>query len=359
MSASVAASTASTGHGEAFLDRLSEVCADRGADALAARLAGLRDFLAEDLDAVEAALRSLSIAPPPTGAAITHTFGAAGKRLRPVCVALAARVGEGLRGNAYELAVAVELVHNATLLHDDVVDLGDRRRGVPTARVVYGNAASIFAGDWLLTDALERIVLVNIEGLLPRMLRVLKAMLDAESLQLAARGHLTKPMTLADYFRIIEGKTASLFGWALYAGGRAGGSTPDVCSALEEYGNAMGVAFQIVDDVLDLSADEAELGKSLLTDLREGMLTHPVLVALERLPHLHGLLTQARAEESLSPELGERIARSVRDSGALAASLAVAEERSRSAIACLERVPDGVSKAALAALAAGAVHRTR
>ncbi|MDB4998048.1 MAG: Octaprenyl diphosphate synthase [Myxococcaceae bacterium] len=355
-------SAAAASTGESFLGRLSEVCADRGADVLAMRLAGLRDYLAEDLDAVERALASIDRAPPPTGSAIAHTFGVAGKRLRPLCVALAARVGSGLSGNAYELAVAVELVHNATLLHDDVVDLGDRRRGLPTARLVYGNAASIFAGDWLLTDALERIAAVSIEGLLPRMLRVLKQMLDAESIQLAARGATggaSTPMTMADYFRIVEGKTASLFGWALYAGGRAGGCEPAVCSALEAYGHAMGVAFQLVDDVLDMSADEAELGKALLTDVREGMLTHPVLVALERVPRLGALLAEARAVESLSPELGSTIARAVRDSGALSTSLAAASDFSARAIACLDDVPDGVSKAALAALAAGAVHRTR
>jgi octaprenyl-diphosphate synthase len=348
-----------TPSGQAFLHRLSEVCADRGDGALAARLAGLRDYLAEDLDAVEAALAAIELAPPPTGSAIAHAFGAAGKRLRPACVALAARVGHGLTGDAYQLAVAVELVHNATLLHDDVVDLGDRRRGLPTARMVYGNAASIFAGDWLLTDALERIVTVSIDGLLPRMLRVLKAMLDAESIQLAARGCVPNPMTMRDYFRIVEGKTASLFGWALYAGGRAGGCDPEVCGALEDYGHAMGVAFQIVDDVLDLTADETELGKSLLTDVREGMLTHPVLVALERVPHLRAMLDEARAAESLSPEVGARIARNVRDSGALESSLAAASEISRQAIACLAVVPDCASRAALSALAAGAIHRTR
>jgi octaprenyl-diphosphate synthase len=250
-------------------------------------------------------------------------------------------------------------VHNATLLHDDVVDLGDRRRGLPTARLVYGNAASIFAGDWLLTDALERIASVSVDGLLPRMLRVLKQMLDAESIQLAARGRIASPMTMADYFRIVSGKTASLFGWALYAGGRAGGSSPEICTALEAYGHAMGVAFQIVDDVLDMSADEAELGKALLTDVREGMLTHPVLVALDRQPDLAAMLAEARAAESLSPELGARIAAAVRAAGALEISLATASEFSAQAIACLGVVPEGVSKTALGALAAAAVHRTR
>jgi octaprenyl-diphosphate synthase len=355
----MSAAASSTVRSEAFLDRLSAVCADRGADALASRLAGLRDYLGEDLDAVEHALATVDLAPAPTGSAITHTFGAAGKRLRPLCVALAARVGSGLTGNGYELAVAVELVHNATLLHDDVVDLGDRRRGLPTARLVYGNAASIFAGDWLLTDALERIASVSVDGLLPRMLRVLKQMLDAESIQLAARGRIASPMTMADYFRIVSGKTASLFGWALYAGGRAGGSSPEICTALEAYGHAMGVAFQIVDDVLDMSADEAELGKALLTDVREGMLTHPVLVALDRQPDLAAMLAEARAAESLSPELGARIAAAVRAAGALEISLATASEFSAQAIACLGVVPEGVSKTALGALAAAAVHRTR
>src|SRR5439155_11378446 len=123
-----------------------------------------------------------------------------GKHLRPLCVALASRLGAGFTAPARSLAVAVELVHSATLLHDDVVDVADRRRGEPSARIVYGNAASIFAGDWLLVAALRRIAATGIDGLLERMLAVIDDMIAAESLQLERRGRLAGDRD--DYFRI-------------------------------------------------------------------------------------------------------------------------------------------------------------
>src|SRR5262249_20100903 len=155
------------------------------------------------------------------------------------------------RARAY--AVAVELVHNATLLHDDVVDLGDKRRGADTARVVYGNAASIFAGDFLLIEALRRIQAAGLPAVLDKGLDVIRQMVIAETLQLESRGRVRS--SIDDYFRIVEGKTASLFQWAMFAGARAGGVSPEIEGALETYGLKLGVAFQLVDDVLDVAGD--------------------------------------------------------------------------------------------------------
>src|SRR3954471_5378456 len=203
----------------AVLDRLAHVSTARGAASLGERLASLDRWVRQDLAAFEA---ELALLPRGGGrvvhAAAHHLLDLSGKHLRPLCVALTSRFGDGFTEQARGLAVAVELVHSATLLHDDVVDVAERRRGQPSARVVYGNAASIFAGDWLLVAALRRIAATGIEGLLDRMLGVIDEMIVAESVQLERRGNVTG--TREDYFAIIEGKTAALFRWAMIAGAR-------------------------------------------------------------------------------------------------------------------------------------------
>ena len=155
-----------------------------------------------------------------------------------------------------------------------MVDVGERRRGEPTARVVYGNAASIFAGDWLLVAALRRIAAAGVEGVLDRMLAVIDEMIVAESIQLERRGNVAGARE--DYFAIVEGKTAALFRWAMIAGARSAGLPPAAEAALERFGLHLGVAFQAVDDELDY-ADGT--GKDPLADLREGKVS---IAAAER-----------------------------------------------------------------------------
>src|SRR5213076_2069185 len=174
-----------------------------------------------DLAACEAGLALVARGTDVVSRSVGHLLDLDGKRLRPLCVALGARAGAGFTGPARELAVAVELVHTATLLHDDVVDLGEKRRGADTARAVYGNAASIFAGDWLLIEALRRVRHAGVRGLLDRLLDVIEEMIIAESVQL--EGRRRADLGRAAWMRVAEGKTASLFRWAMLAGGRAGG----------------------------------------------------------------------------------------------------------------------------------------
>ncbi len=257
-----------------MLGVLARTCEERGAPSLTDRLIEISSWLSQDLGDVERELSHLakqgdSLAEK----SARHLLDRGGKRLRPICVALAARMGSGFNGHARTFATAVELVHNATLLHDDVVDLGDVRRGAPAARMIYGNAASIFGGDWLLIEALARIQAAGIPGVLERMLAVIREMVLAEAWQLDRRGRATA--TAREYFEIARGKTGSLFRWAMFAGARAGGASDEVSAALEEYGAHLGLAFQIVDDVLDLDGNGGEVGKSLLVDLREGKMTYP------------------------------------------------------------------------------------
>jgi octaprenyl-diphosphate synthase len=282
-----------------------------------------------------------------------HLLDLRGKHLRPLCVALASRFGDGFTEKARGLAVAVELIHSATLLHDDVVDVAERRRGEPAACVVYGNAASIFAGDWLLVAALRRIAAAGVEGLLDRMLGVIDEMIVAESIQLERRGNVTGARE--DYFAIIEGKTAALFRWAMVAGARIAKLSPAAEAALERFGLHLGVAFQAVDDELDF-ADGT--GKDPLADLREGKITYPLVVALERDAALHARLAALLAEPQPRRDELAAIAGAVRATGALAATRALAEDHVARALAVLDELPAGPARDALVTVALASLERT-
>ena len=335
----------------AVLDRLASVSERRGARAIGERLADLGRWVRDDLVALEAELALVPRGERVVHAAAHHLLDLRGKHLRPLCVALATRLGDGFTPTARGLAVAVELVHTATLLHDDVVDVAERRRGEPTACVVYGNAASIFAGDWLLVAALRRIAATGLDGLLDRMLAVIEEMILAESLQLERRGRVIAER--AEYFRIVQGKTAALFRWAMLAGARAAQLGETAEAALDRYGLHLGVAFQAVDDELDFAS--AGTGKDALADLREGKMTFPLVVALERAPSL-----RARIEAMLAaPEPAElaAIAACVREVGALVATRRLAEEHARRALDALAPLPAGAARDALETVALASLER--
>ena len=340
-------------HSRAVLDRLAHVSAARGAPSLGERLASLDRWVKADLVAFEAELSALPRGTRVVHAAAHHLLDLRGKHLRPVCVALASRFGDGFTEQARSLAVAVELVHSATLLHDDVVDVAERRRGEPAACVVYGNAASIFAGDWLLVAALRRIAASGVEGVLDRMLGVIDEMIVAESVQLERRGNVTGARE--DYFAIVEGKTAALFRWAMIAGARVAKLAAPAEAALERFGLHLGVAFQAVDDELDY-ADNT--GKDPLADLREGKITYPLVVALERDPALHDRLVGLLANPEPRRDELAAIAAAVRATGALTATRALAEEHVERALAVLEELPAGPPRDALVTVALASLERT-
>jgi octaprenyl-diphosphate synthase len=338
----------------AVLDRLAHVSTARGAPSLGDRLATLDRWVRADLIAFEAELSAIPRGTRVVHAAAHHLLDLRGKHLRPLCVALASRFGDGFTDQARGLAVAVELVHSATLLHDDVVDVAERRRGEPAACVVYGNAASIFAGDWLLVAALRRIAAAGVDGLLDRMLGVIDEMIVAESIQLERRGNVTGGRD--DYFAIVEGKTAALFRWAMIAGARVARLTPAAEAALERFGLHLGVAFQAVDDELDYA--EAGTGKDPLVDLREGKLTYPLVIALERDPALHGRLVALLAEPEPRRDELAAIAAAVRATGALTATRSLAEEHVERALVVLEELPAGPPRDALVTVALASLERT-
>jgi len=336
----------------AVLDRLAHVSAARGAPGLGERIASLDRWVRADLVAFEAELEAIPRGARVVHAAAHHLLDLRGKHLRPLCVALASRFGDGFTEQARALAVAVELVHSATLLHDDVVDVAERRRGQPTACTVYGNAASIFAGDWLLVSALRKIGAAGIPGLLDHMLQVIEDMIVAESIQLERRGVLSGGRD--EYFAIAEGKTAALFRWAMIAGARTAELSPAAEAALDRFGLHLGVAFQAIDDELDFAEGT---GKDPLADLREGKQTFPVVVALERKPALRDDIDALLAEaEPARPALVE-LATAIRATGALVATRALAEDRVQRALDELVALPVGPAREALVTVALASLQR--
>lgn len=340
------------------LQSLRSVADTRGLGDLATRLADLSELVRWDMKDLEKALETVPYQGNSVHESAKHLLGQGGKRLRPMCVALASRVGQGFGPEARELGVAVELVHCATLLHDDVVDVSDQRRGAPAARTLFGNAASIFAGDWLLVEALRRVRRVGVPDTLERLLDIIDEMILGEALQLENRGRLdTRRET---YFQVVEGKTAALFRWAMYAGGKAGGLSPDLCTSLEGFGRHLGVGFQLVDDLLDYAGDSAVTGKALFTDLREGKMTYPLIVAQEREPVVQRILEEIISlpeTEAPSPALRESLLAALRRTGALDATRTLAHEHAEKAAACLSSLPDSRAKSALLTVAKATVHR--
>ncbi len=339
------------------LSSLANISIDRGAGELGTRLLELEAFVRDNIHDVERALDEVPRNERVINAAAHHLLDIRGKYLRPMCVVLASRVGTGFSPAARQLALAVELVHNATLLHDDVVDEATTRRGRPSARVTYGNAASIFAGDWLLIGALQRVRSAELPGLLDRMLSIIEEMILAESHQLERRGRIDG--SVEDYLRIIEGKTAALFRWAMFAGARAGGLPAEQADALERFGLHLGVAFQAIDDALDYSGDVTTIGKDPGADLREGKLTYPLIVALEREPRLADHLATLVAADGEAPAASVTAAvELVRRSGALEATRVFAKRHVEHAVEALECLPACAARDQLFTVAVASLGRT-
>ena len=338
-----------------LLRRLQTLCRGEQLEQLGARLGDLADFVAPDMRALEASMPRLRPEASAVERSASHLIDLGGKRLRPMCVALTARLGTGFDERARELAVAVELVHAATLLHDDVVDLGDTRRGAPAARLIFGNAVSIFAGDWLLVGALKRVRRAQIPGVLERLLDVIEQMVLAESLQLERRGRLDT--TEAHWQAIVEGKTAALFRWAMWAGGRAGGLSDEHCDILERFGADLGVAFQAIDDLLDLAGDPEHTGKALFADLREGKLTYPVIVSIERDPSLAARIDEILKAEVLDPGRCLEALHLIKKTGSLEDCRRLAKRHAAHAKQTLAALPKSRAREALETIADATVHR--
>lgn len=202
-----------------------------------------------------------------------------GKRLRPALLLLSAKLFNYEGRGAVRLGAVVEIIHTATLVHDDIIDEAETRRGRPAANTQWGNSKCVLAGDWLYMQAFKVAVQERNFRVLDALIELTQQMVEGELLQMEKLGKL---ISLEEHFDLIYRKTACLFSVCMRLGGILGGATPEQEESLSQYGRNLGMAFQIVDDVLDLTASENVLGKPVASDLREGKVTMAVIHALER-----------------------------------------------------------------------------
>ncbi|MCY0902804.1 MAG: polyprenyl synthetase family protein [Firmicutes bacterium] len=239
----------------------------------------LYSHLGDDLGYVEQRLQERLHSPDRRleGAA-THLLTAGGKRLRPVFVLLAGQFGDYDRGRLGDVAVALELIHMATLVHDDVIDHADTRRGQPTVKAQFGNQMAMVAGDYIFAQALETLARLPDTRAHRILSRAIWRMVEGEIEQI--RDLFRLDQTLLAYLRRIRRKTALLIEMSCTLGAMATGADTSVVRALRRYGYGTGMAFQVIDDILDFTATEERLGKPVGNDLRQGNLTAPVLFAM-------------------------------------------------------------------------------
>jgi len=306
-------------------------------------------LVAADMEASEKSLDELLGETIPAVSEIGRYLAASGgKRVRPLLTALGARA-VGFEGPVDRMMCAGELAHLGSLLHDDVVDDSLERRGRPTAQQVFTNPGVILTGDFCVATAMT---IAAEEGGLDAVLtlaRTVQLMSEGEVSQLLNRGNLD--LSLSAYHDVIQKKSAALIAWCVSVGARKVGDQVAV-EALERFGNSIGIAFQITDDVLDYTGDRALTGKRVGQDLLERKLTLPLLLAFDRNPALRERLATPPTPAEL-PELLEL----VRASGAPEAALAEARVRVEAGITALKVLPDSPTRSGLITLAHYLVER--
>lgn len=319
------------------------------------RLAAL---LQDDLAAVETLLAERSVSPAAMIPDVArHLIGAGGKRLRPLITLGSASLFGSVGPAAHRLAAAVEFIHTATLLHDDVVDDSDLRRGRPAARRIWGNSASILVGDFLFAGAFTLMVETGNLTVLDILSRASCVISEGEVRQLAAKA--AGAVSETEYLAIVEAKTAALFEAAARAGAVSAGADAEQASMAGAYGRNLGLAFQLVDDALDYGGLERSLGKAVGDDFREGKVTLPVILARTRgsaadAAFWSGALAPDAVRDAAALE--GAIAR-VKATGALTSTLDEARRYVAAAKLSLRSLPAGDMRDALEAVADFVVER--
>ncbi len=239
------------------------------------------DLIQEELDQVERKLSAESVASVDAVTAIgQHLQSAGGKRLRPALLLLSAKMAGDCGPPAIQLGAVVELIHAATLVHDDVIDAAETRRGRPSTNVTWGNHTCVLAGDWLYMQAFQIALRERNFQILDLLIGLTQMMVEGELLQLERIGSID--VSEADCMELVDRKTARLFSVCARLGALAAATDNETQEKLGEYAWNLGMAFQLVDDVLDFTAREKTLGKPVGGDLREGKVTLPLVYALER-----------------------------------------------------------------------------
>jgi octaprenyl-diphosphate synthase len=323
--------------------------------ASSASTASVLSLIAGDMAEVDAVIaQRLDSSVPLVAQVCRYIIGAGGKRLRPallllVCGAL------GFKGTQrFNLAAVVEFIHTATLLHDDVVDESTLRRGRETANERFGNPASVLVGDFLYSRAFQMMVDAG-------EMRIMQILADATNV--IAEGEVLQLMNMHDatldeaaYLRVIRSKTAKLFEASARLGAVLAGCDARIEEACATYGQALGTAFQVIDDVLDYDGDTAEMGKNLGDDLREGKATLPLIAAMRRGTPAQAEVIRHAIETGGASEL-DAIVAVVRETGALEVTRMAAAQEARRAIDALESLPSNEYASGLRQLAAQLLDR--
>ena len=288
----------------------------------------------QEVDKVIAARLQSSV--PLVGDVARYIISAGGKRLRPSLLLLMCGALEYSGAQRFNLAAVVEFIHTATLLHDDVVDESTLRRGRPTANESFGNPASVLVGDFLYSRAFQ--MMVDTESM-----RVMQVLADATNV--IAEGEVQQLMNTHDaslsetgYLEVIRSKTAKLFEASARLAAILAGSPPETEQACADYGQALGTAFQVIDDVLDYDGDALEMGKNLGDDLREGKVTLPLIVAMQRGSEAQRTLLRNVIETGTVDELQQVIA-IIKETGALAAAREAAATQAQIAMDAAAKLP--------------------
>jgi len=278
-----------------------------------------------------------------------HLVDSGGKRLRPLLTIAAARLA-GYRGAAHiKLAAAVEFIHTATLLHDDVVDVSALRRGKIAANVVWGNKSSVLVGDYLFSRAFQLMVEVGDVHVLNVLANASAVIAEGEVLQLRSAHNLAT--TEEDYLRVITAKTAALFAAAAESGAMIAGGSRDYVRAMRTYGHDLGIAFQLIDDALDYSGRQAQMGKSVGDDFREAKVTLPVILAYSRADDAAKQFWRRAIEDGAQHEGDlKRAVAFVAETGAIEETQAMARRYADRAVQALSAVPPLEIRDALAAV---------
>ena len=317
----------------------------------------VKELVRDDLVAVDAVIRaSMKSAVPLVDQVAEHIIAGGGKRLRPLIVLLAARAC-GYRGASHiDAAAFIEFIHTATLLHDDVVDGSERRRGRDTANAVYGNQASVLVGDFVYSRAFQMMAAIGSQRVMEIMSEATNVIAEGEVLQLMNAGD--PDTTQQRYLEVIHRKTAKLFEAGAEVSAVLAAASPSQQRALADYGRHLGTAYQLIDDVLDYQSDPAERGKNLGDDLAEGKPTLPLIHAL-RLSGDDGVKQLIRnAIEQGGLEQLEVIVAAIESTGALEYTRRLAQDEADRALMALQALPETPFKQGLAALARFAVERS-
>jgi octaprenyl-diphosphate synthase len=316
----------------------------------------IREFVAADMRAVDEVIRArLGSDVLLIRQVAEYIVGGGGKRLRPMLLLLAAGAFDYRGPHRHELAAAVEFIHTATLLHDDVVDESRLRRGQATANALFGNAAAVLVGDFVYSRAFQMMVEVD-------SMRVLRVLADATNV--IAEGEVMQLMNCHNpdiredgYLEVIRCKTAKLFEAATRLGAILGAAPREQEDAIADYGTHLGTAFQLIDDVLDYSGEQAAIGKNVGDDLAEGKPTLPLIYCIQ-----HGTPEQAQLVRHAIEHGGRdglaAVVQAIRSTGALDYARAQAQRESRSACDALSCLPHSRQREYLLQLADFAVTRT-